>query len=480
MSDYSAKEGTGEVNASKVGGNPQGSTGREEAVAKLSFMEKCGFASGDAACNMLFNPITMFLAFFYTDVFGLTPAIVATMFLIVRIFDAFFDPLYGSWLDNTRSKYGRYRKWMMVFTLPFAISCMFMFYTPDIDGTAKVIYAFVTYLILSLLYSCVNIPYCSLGGVLTSDPIDRVSSQKYRFVGAGLASLFCTLTLLPMVGFFGGEDKATGFFYTVSIFALIAIVLFAFCFFYTKERIVPPADAPRESFIQSFKTIVHNDQWWVCITLMFLDCIPSFVRGAVSIYFAKYVLGFNDAAASLFLTVGVISNIGGAYLTSVFTNRFCKITVYKAVKITCIALSIVLFLIPANQVVLIYIAFIALSVVHQIAAPIIWSLIGDVDDYGEWKLKQRASGLCASGNLFTLKLALAVGGGLVGMVLSMTGYEANLPQQSETTINGIYILMVWIPVVGYLLTFLTTHIFYKLNRETMAKINRDLFLSKQD
>lgn len=467
------------ISASAAKTSDNGGGGRPEALAKLSFIEKCGFASGDAACNMLFNPITMFLAFFYTDVFGLTPAIVATMFLVVRIFDAFFDPLYGSWLDNTRSKYGRYRKWMILFTLPFAISCMFMFYTPDLSDSMKVVYAFVTYLVLSLLYSCVNIPYCSLGGVLTSNPIDRVSSQKFRFVGAGLASLFCTLTLLPMVGFFGGEDKATGFFYTVSIFAVIAIVLFVFCFAFTKERIVPPADAPRESFMQSFKTIMHNDQWWVCITLMFLDCIPSFVRGAASIYFAKYVLGFDDAAASLFLTVGVISNIGGAYLTSVFTNRYCKITVYKAVKLACIVLSVVLFLIPSSQVVLIYIVFIVLSVIHQIAAPIIWSLIGDVDDYGFWKLKQRASGLCASGNLFTLKLALAVGGGLVGMVLSMTGYEANLAQQSDETISGIYILMVWIPVVGYLLTFLTTHIFYKLNREAMAKINRDLYLADE-
>ena len=208
---------------------------------------------------------------------------------------------------------------------------------------------------------------------------------------------------------------------------------------------------------------------------MFLDCIPSFVRGAASIYFAKYVLGFDDVAASLFLTVGIIANIGGAYLTSYFTNRWCKVTVYKGVKIACIVLSALLFIIPSSQVVLIYIVFIVLSTIHQIAAPIIWSFIGDVDDYGAYKLGQRASGLCASGHLFTLKVALAVGGALVGFVLSVYGYEANNATQSEEAISGIYALMTWIPIIGYLVTFLVTQFFYKLDRPTMAKISKALY-----
>lgn len=446
-----------------------------EATSKLSFLEKCGFGAGDAACNMLFNPITMFLSFFYTDIFGLTPAVVATMFLVVRMFDAFFDPIYGAWMDNRNSKYGRYRKWIAVFTIPFAISCLIMFYTPELSETAKIAYAFGTYLLLSILYSCVNIPYCSLGGVITADPIDRVSCQKFRFIGAGLASLFCTFTLLPLVGVLGGEDRAQGFFYTISIFAVIAIFLFFFCFFYTRERIQPREDEIGEPFLKSFKKIIHNDQWLVSISLMFLDCIPSFVRGAVSIYFAKYVLGFDDFAASIFLTVGICSNIVGAYITSFFTNRICKVTVYKLVKIICIALSLLLFIIPANQVILIYAVFIVLSVIHQIAAPIIWSYIGDVDDYGEWKLHQRASGLCASGHLFTLKVALAVGGALVGMVLSMSGYEANNTVQTEYALSGIYALMTWIPAIGYLITLAVTHFFYKLNREMMSHISKDLY-----
>ena len=443
--------------------------------AKLSFLEKTGFGAGDAACNMLFNPITMFLSFFYTDIFGLTPAIVATMFLVVRGLDAVFDPIYGAFIDKTKSRFGTYRPWMMFMAIPFAISCIIMFYTPDVSYGAKVAYAFITYLILSILYSAVNVPYCSLASRLSADLKERVSMQKYRFIGAGLASIFCTLTLLPLVGFFGDGDRQKGFFYVVSLFGLIALVLFFFCFRTTHERVQPQHDV-NESILASFKHIMKNDQWFVSMALMFLDCMPSFIRGAVAIYFAKYVLGFNDIAATVFLTLSIVANIIGAYITSALTDKYCKVSVYKAVKLICIVLSMAIFFTPINNVVLIYALFLVLSVVHQVAAPIVWSFISDVDDYGEWKLQQRASALCASGNLFTLKVALGVGGALVGYILSATGYEANVAEQSANAQFGIIALFTWIPAIGYFISFAVTELFYKLNRRTMLSINQDLFV----
>lgn len=442
--------------------------------AKLSFMEKTGFGAGDAACNMLFNPITMFLSFFYTDIFGLAPAIVATMFLVVRCIDAVFDPIYGAFIDKTKSRFGTYRPWMMFMAIPFAISCIAMFYTPDISYGAKIVYAFITYLILSILYSAVNVPYCSLASRLSANLQERVSMQKYRFIGAGLASIFCTLTLLPLVGIFGDGNQQKGFFYVVSLFGLIALVLFYFCFKTTHERVQPQHDV-NESIISSFKRIMRNDQWFVSMALMFLDCMPSFIRGAAAIYFAKYVLGFDDVGATVFLTLSIVANIIGAYITSALTNMFCKVTVYKAVKLICLVLSMAIFFTPTNQVVLIYVLFLVLSVIHQVCAPIVWSFISDVDDYGEWKLQQRASALCASGNLFTLKVALGVGGALVGYVLSATGYQANVSTQSQSAQDGIIALFTWIPAIGYFITFVVTQFFYKLNKTTMIKINQELF-----
>lgn len=168
-------------------------------------------------------------------------------------------------------------------------------------------------------------------------------------------------------------------------------------------------------------------------------------------------------------------NVGGASLTSFFTNRFDKVAVYKWVKFICMILSLIMFAIPADQVVLIYAVFIILSIIHQIDAPLVWSFIGDVDDYGEWKLHQRASALCASGHLFTLKMALAVGGAVIGLVLSVSGYEANAAQQTEAALQGIYALMTWVPAIGYLVCFLVTNFLYKLDGPTMARINREIY-----
>lgn len=441
---------------------------------RVGFIEKAGFGAGDAACNMLFNPITMFLSFFYTDIFGLAPGVVATIFLVVRFADAVFDPFYGAYIDKTTTRWGRFRPWIIGFAVPFAISCMVMFYTPDLQGHAKVIYAFITYLILSLLYSGVNIPYCSLGGVITTNAQERVSCQQFRFMGAGLASLFCTLTLLPMVAFFGNGNRQIGFFWVITIFAIISLFLFVFCVATTRERITPKSNAG-ESIFTIIRQITKNDQWVVCVFAMFLDCIPSFVRGAACIYFAKYVMGLNDYYATLFLSTGIVAGILGSYITPFFTNRWCKVQVYQACKAVALAMSVVFFFLPAQNVVMVFGWFFLLSVIHQIGAPILWSFIGDVDDYGDWKTGKRLSGICASGNLFSLKIALAVSGAIVGAVLSVTGYQANVAVQSSSAINGIYALMVWIPVIGYLLSVWLVRTRYILTTAKMKTIEDDLF-----
>lgn len=446
-------------------------------LKNVGFIEKVGFGAGDAACNMLFNPITMFLSFFYTDIFGLAPGIVASIFLIVRLFDAVFDPFYGAYIDKTSTRWGRFRPWIIGCAIPFAASCMLMFYTPDLQGNAKILYALITYLLLSLLYSGVNIPYCSLGGVITTNAQERVSCQQFRFVGAGLASLFCTLTLLPLVAFFGQGNRQIGFFWVITIFAVIAVILFVFCVLTTKERITARANN-EESILHIIRQITKNDQWVVCVFAMFLDCIPSFVRGAACIYFAKYVMGLDDLQTTLFLSTGIVAGIVGAYLTPFFTRRWCKVRVYNAGKLGALLLSIFFFFLPASNTALIFSYFFILSVVHQIGVPIIWSFIGDVDDYGDWKMGKRLSGVCASGNLFSLKIALAVSGAIVGGVLSITDYHANVALQSESAIAGIYTLMIWIPVLGYSLSVLLISKCYTLTSEKMRTIEKALFSTR--
>lgn len=440
----------------------------------VSFFEKCGFASGDAACNMLFNPITMFLSFFYTDIFGLAPGAVASIFLIVRVIDAIFDPLYGTYMDKKVTKYGRFRPWIVGCAIPFALSCMLMFYTPHFHYTAKVVYAFITYLLLSLLYSGVNMPYCSLGGVISINSQERVSCQQFRFMGAGIASLFCTLTLLPLVAYFGNGNKQVGFFWVITVFAVISVIMFLYCAFATKERIVSQ-DHEGVKMSVMLKDAVKNDQWIVCMVAMFLDCIPSFVRGAALIYFGKYVMHMPDSQNTFLLALSVVSGIVGSYLTPFLTKHFDKVDVYKYTKCGAMLLTLGLYFIPVGNPPVFFVYFAVLSVVHQLGCPVLWTWIGDVDDYGAWKFGKRYSGICASGNLFMLKIALGVGGAIVGGVLAISGYVADAPQQTENAIKGIYALMVWIPAVAYLLTFFVVHKFYSLNAVCMANIEKSLF-----
>ncbi|HDS2562294.1 TPA: MFS transporter [Klebsiella aerogenes] len=440
----------------------------------LSVFEKCGFASGDAACNMLFNPITMFLSFFYTDIFGLAPGAVAAIFLIVRIIDAIFDPLYGTYMDKKITRYGRFRPWIVGCAVPFALSCMLMFYTPNFHYTAKVIYAFLTYLLLSLLYSGVNMPYCSLGGVISTNSQERVSCQQFRFVGAGLASLFCTLTLLPLVAWFGKGNKQIGFFWVITIFAIMSVIMFFYCAFVTKERIVPQNHETAKISVM-LKEAIKNDQWIVCMIAMFLDCIPSFVRGAALIYFGKYIMHMPDSQNTFLLALSVVSGMVGSWLTPYFTKHFDKVKVYKYTKAGAMALTLGLYFVPTGNITLFLIYFTILSVVHQIGCPVLWTWIGDVDDYGAFKYGKRYSGICASGNLFMLKVALGVGGAIVGGVLAMTHYQPEALQQPETAIQGIYALMVWIPAVAYLITVFVVHKYYKLDALSMERIEKALF-----
>lgn len=444
---------------------------------KLSVFEKCGFASGDAACNMLFNPITMFLSFFYTDIFGLAPGAVATIFLIVRFIDAVFDPLYGTYMDKKITRYGRFRPWIVACAIPFALSCIVMFYTPHFHYPAKVVYAFITYLIFSLLYSGVNMPYCSLGGVISTNSQERVSCQQFRFIGAGLASLFCTLTLLPLVAYFGNGNKQVGFFWVILIFAVMSVIMFWYCAFVTKERVIPQNHS-NVKMSTMLRDAIKNDQWIVCMVAMFLDCIPSFVRGATLIYFDKYVMHMPDSQNTFLLALSVVSTIVGSFITPYLTKLMDKVTVYKLTKALAMLLTLGLYFVPVGNITVFFIYFAVLSIVHQIGCPILWTWIGDVDNYGAWKFDKRYSGICASGNLFMLKIALGVSGAIVGGMLALSGYQADAIQQTPSAIQGIYALMVWIPAFAYILTLVIVQKLYKLNAIRLDHIEKELFYNK--
>lgn len=440
---------------------------------RLSVREKLGFGFGDAACNMSWGPVTMFLTYFYTDIFGLDAALLATMFLVVRLVDAFVDPMLGGIADRTRSRYGRFRHYILYGCVPFCLICILAFYTPDITAGWKGVYAFVTYLLLSVLYSTVNIPYCSLGSVITANPVDRISCQSYRFTMANCAVLLCSLTLLPLVHYFGAGDQQKGFFITNTLFSIIGLCMFLLCVFNTRERIAPE-EGPQENIFKSLLFAFKNKQWVLVVSGMFIGCIPAFVCGGATIYFTKYLMHLNDLWTTVFISIGIVAAILGNLTTNTLTKYICKVKLYIYVGFITAAISILIYFIDPRNIETIFALNTLRGYIGAITVPIFWSFIGDADDFGAWKFKRRMSGVYASGNLFALKVSLAIAGTITATILSLTHYVPDAPQQTPETLNTIMLLITVIPAAGSIITSLLFLFFYKLDTRMMNEIQTDL------
>jgi len=444
--------------------------------AALSFREKLGYGMGDAGCNMIGGAIMLFLNYFYTDVFGLAPALVGTLLLSVRVLDAITDPIMGAIADRTQSRWGRFRPWLLWVSVPYVLFSVLMFTTPEWSYDNKVIWAFVTYFLMSLTYTAINIPYCSLGGVITNDPGERVSCQSYRFVMVGIATLILSLSLLPMAEWFGGDNKARGYQMAMSVLALIGLVMFLFCFATVRERI-RPATPSNDDLKQDLRDVWKNDQWVRILLLTFCNVCPGFIRMAATMYYVTWVMGQSTHFATLFISLGVIGMMFGSTLAKILTDRWSKLKVFFWTNIALALFSCGFYWIDPHATVAVVIAYFLLNILHQIPSPLHWSLMADVDDYGEWKTGKRITGMSFSGNLFFLKVGLAVAGAMVGFLLSIYGYDAGAKQQAPHAINGIMLLFTVIPGVGYLITAGVVRLM-KVDRNLMRTIQADLALRR--
>ncbi|MBD9643895.1 MULTISPECIES: glycoside-pentoside-hexuronide (GPH):cation symporter [Pantoea] len=444
--------------------------------AALSFREKLGYGMGDAGCNMIGGAIMLFLNYFYTDVFGLAPALVGTLLLSVRVLDAVTDPIMGAIADRTQSRWGRFRPWLLWVSVPYVLFSVLMFTTPEWSYDNKVIWAFVTYFLMSLTYTAINIPYCSLGGVITNDPGERVSCQSYRFVMVGIATLILSLSLLPMAEWFGGDNKARGYQMAMGVLALIGLAMFLFCFANVRERI-RPATPSNDDLKQDLRDVWKNDQWVRILLLTFCNVCPGFIRMAATMYYVTWVMGQSTHFATLFISLGVIGMMFGSTLAKILTDRWCKLKVFFWTNIALALFSCGFYWIDPHATVAVVIAYFLLNILHQIPSPLHWSLMADVDDYGEWKTGKRITGMSFSGNLFFLKVGLAVAGAMVGFLLSIYGYDAGAKQQTPNAINGIMLLFTVIPGVGYLITAGVVRLM-KVDRNLMRTIQADLALRR--
>ncbi|MFD2166629.1 glycoside-pentoside-hexuronide (GPH):cation symporter [Thalassotalea euphylliae] len=411
----------------------------------VSVKEKIAYGLGDTASNIIFQTVMMFLMLYYTDVVGLSPAVVGTMFLVVRVIDAVTDPLMGAVADRTHTKWGHFRPYLLWLALPFAIISILAFTTPDLEGTSKIAYAFATYTMLMVAYTAINIPYCALGGVLTADAKERVTVQSYRFVFGMLGGVIVAGCTMPLVEYFGQGDTAKGYQYTMTAMSILGLVLFLLCFIGTKERIEQPK-SQEVSFWESGKSLWKNDQWRIlCLAALFL-LTGQVLRFTLAVYYVKYYLVREDLITP-FMTLGVVASMIGCAIAQPLAKRVCKIKAYIALQTISAVICVLSFFIAADQIVLAFVAFIFWKFFLDMATPLLWAKMADTIDYGHEKTGVRVTGLVYSGVIFFIKMGVALGGAIAGWLLAFYDYQADTAQ-TEATQQGILLSFTILPALG--------------------------------
>ncbi|MVT04469.1 MFS transporter [Enterobacter sp. 10-1] len=437
----------------------------------LTTKDKIGYGLGDMASALVWQTATLFLAYFYTDVFGLPAAIMGTMFLVVRVVDAVVDPCIGALVDRTQTRHGRFRPWLLWFAIPFGASCIITFYVPDVGETAKIIYACLTYTLLSFIYSAINVPYCAMPGALTMDPHERHSLQSWRFALSFVGGLIVTVIALPLVAHLGDGNAQKGYFYAMSLMGLLGIVLFFSCFFLTRERYTPQNDASG-SLIKDLKLLAANSQWRIVFIFNILLLTAVVTRGSATMYYVKYVMQRPEMVFT-FIVSGMIAALLGALLSERLLGKFDRVRAYQWTIITFVLFACAIFFIPANQIWLIFGLNVVFSFIQNLTTPLQWTMFSDVVDYEEHRSGRRLDGLVFSTALFAIKFGLALGGAVVGWVLGFVDYIPNAATQSAAVLGTINALFSIVPSALFIAMALLLML-YKLNSRTADSIAREL------
>lgn len=476
---------------------------------KLSVVEKIGYSLGDLAANLIFQTLLTFLAFFYTDVYGIPPAQASTIIFIGGMIGAFFNPVMGMIADRTRTRWGKFRPWILWTSVPFGIVALLAFSTPDLGQNGKIIYAFATYVLLVLIYSANNLPYAALSGVLTGSMSQRNSLSSYRFVAVMIAQFIIQALLLPLVLILGDGDKAVGFHNTMTIFSIVGVVFFLITFATTRERIVP-APEQRSSILDDLGDLVKNKPWLVMLVLTILVFITLALKGGMYVYYFRNYLsdphlaafleniGFNGfirnlnafligmgltefkwpkdaptSALSLFFAAGIIFMIVGIGFSKKLADRFGKRDVYGSALFASTIFILLFYFYPPDAIGLVFTSQILHGFFYGITIPLLWAMIADVADYSEWKNGRRATAIIFSAMIFGLKTGLSIGGALVAGILAVYGYNAALETQNPETVNGIKLAVSVYASLPFLIGVAVLFI-YEINKKMEHRIELDL------
>ena len=467
---------------------------------KLSVKEKIGYSLGDLAANLVFQTLVTYLAYFYTDIYGLDTQHASAVILIVGLVAAFgFNPLIGALADRTRTKWGKFRPWILWTAVPLGVVAILAFTTPGGSDKWKLIYAVVTYSLLLLLYAANNLPYSALSGVITGDMKDRNSMSAYRFVAVMFAQFFVQVFMLPIIESAGGGNKAVGIEKVMTWLAIIGTVMLLITFLTTKERIVPKPEQ-KSSLKEDLGDLFNNKPWVIMLTLTTLVFITLAMKGGSYVYYFKnYVdkesltafikpiltflsgIGINffgedpvSAGFGLFNAGGIIFMIVGITLSKRFADKYGKRDVFGIALFISTLFILLFYFFQPTSVELMFGSQILQGFFYGITIPLLWAMIADVADYSEWKNNRRATAIIFSAMMVGLKGGLSIGSALLTWILGLFHYVPNSDAvQPATAIHGTKMLVSVFPSIPFLIG-VALLFFYEINKKMEVKIEADL------
>ncbi|MBU2870421.1 MFS transporter [Colwellia sp. E2M01] len=446
--------------------------------------EKIGYGFGDFASSMFWKLFSVYLLIFYTDVFGMAAAAAGTMFLVVRIWDAVTDPIVGIIADRTNTRWGKFRPYIAFGAIPFGLVGVLTFTTPDWSMEYKVLYAYVTYSLMMVAYTLVNVPYGSLLGVMSSHSEDRTTLASFRMVFAfagGMVSLAMVEPLLAYFSTLGATEPnmQSGWMYTVMVYGLLCAILFYFTFAWTKERVQPPKEQ-KNSLKADLKNLAKNKHWFILLGAALSTLIFNSIRDGAAIYYIKYYLtvdsvdifGVSFSLIATYLVLGQAANLAGVMLAKPVSSFLGKKNTFMYAMFLAAILSVSVFYYTETQVWLIIISQVLISICAGIIFPLLWAMYADTADYSEYTTGRRSTGLIFSSASFAQKMGWTLGGAMTGWTLAIYGYEANA-EQTETAKEGIRMMVSYLPAAGALLSGVFIY-FYNLTDGVIEDINQKL------
>lgn len=499
---------------------------------QLSITEKIGYATGDAAANLVWRGALAYLAVFYTDTFGLTAAAAALLFLVVRLSDGVTDIVMGMIADRTNTRWGKFRPWVLWSAPVLGLFMVLVFTTPNLSDSGKLVYAYVTYIGLTLAYTINNVPYSALMGVMTTSDTERTSLSGFRFAGAFIGGLFVMGFLPELVAYFGMGDDALGYQYTMYLFAGLLIALLVITFATTEERIKPEIDensclktelkdlTKNLPFIilpllamtlffyyrdiysgifffavmgamylvikrllaqstdhmtgtqRDMVDLLTNKPWLILLGMGFLTMMFNGIKIGVIAYYFKYYVGSELMAGSYFVALLVVS-ILGALVTSYLSNKFGKVKLFIWSLILSGILTGAIYWVPKGNIIAIFSLGCAAEFFAAMMPTLFFTMLGDSADYSEWKNNRRATGLIYSAGTFVQKTGGGFAGALVLVVLASYGYDGMDQSTVDASLPGMQLLMSWIPAV-FAFAGAGLMLLYPLSSDLNKKISEEL------